>query len=91
MCFSARACLYTPIIPHAQEEQDRKRNHIRENLKDAMAVHQEFAENTLPSLKRAYIRKSQEAEVCAPPVAVACVASTSVDTSNLCARVCVGL
>ena len=46
-----------------QEEQDRIRKRVREDLKEAITAHADFAENTLPRLKRAYLKKCQEAEV----------------------------
>ncbi len=52
--------------PHVQEEQDRIRKRIREDVKDAITAHNEYAENTLPRLKRNYLKKCQEVEVRAP-------------------------
>ncbi|KAI9512277.1 hypothetical protein F5148DRAFT_1163734 [Russula earlei] len=45
-----------------KETQDRTRKRIREDLKGSTAAHVEFAENILPKLKRAYIKKCQEFE-----------------------------
>ena len=51
----------------AQEEQERIRKRIREDVKDAITAHSEYAENTLPRLKRNYLKKCQEVEVRSPP------------------------
>ncbi|EJF66392.1 RhoGAP-domain-containing protein [Dichomitus squalens] len=45
-----------------KEEQERIRKRIREDVKDAITAHSDYAENTLPRLKRNYIKKCQEAE-----------------------------
>ncbi|KAI0005390.1 hypothetical protein BJV74DRAFT_804021 [Russula compacta] len=45
-----------------KETQDRTRKRVREDLKDSTAAHVEFAENTLPKLKRSYLKKCQEYE-----------------------------
>ncbi|KAH9964547.1 hypothetical protein BC827DRAFT_1259589 [Russula dissimulans] len=45
-----------------KETQDRTRKRIKEDLKGSTAAHVDFAENTLPKLKRAYIKKCQEFE-----------------------------
>ena len=50
--------------PYIQDEQDRIRKRIREDVRDAISAHNEYAENTLPRLKRNYLKKCQEAEVC---------------------------
>lgn len=49
-----------------QEEQDRIRKRVKEDLKDAITAHAEYADNVLPRLKRAYLKKCQEAEVRTP-------------------------
>ena len=54
-----------------QEEQERIRKRIREDIKDSVTAHTDYAENVLPRLKRAYIRKCQEAEVSSHPFAAA--------------------
>jgi hypothetical protein len=46
-----------------KETQDRTRKRIKEDLKNSASAHTEYAENTLPKLKRAYIKKCQEFEV----------------------------
>ncbi|OSD05850.1 RhoGAP-domain-containing protein [Trametes coccinea BRFM310] len=49
-------------LANFKEEQDRIRKRIREDLKDAITAHADFAENVLPRLKRNYLKKCQEAE-----------------------------
>lgn len=44
------------------------RKRIREDLREAIASHDDYADSNLPSLKRIYLRKSQEAEVRLPPI-----------------------
>ncbi|KAI9431433.1 hypothetical protein H4582DRAFT_2085110 [Lactarius indigo] len=44
------------------ETQDRTRKRIKEDLKESTSAHTEFAENTLPKFKRAYLKKCQEFE-----------------------------
>lgn len=46
-----------------QETQDRTRKRIKEDIKESTSAHTEFAENTLPKYKRAYLKKCQEFEV----------------------------
>ncbi|KAI9445530.1 hypothetical protein H4582DRAFT_2109166 [Lactarius indigo] len=46
-----------------KETQDRTRKRIKEDLKESTSAHTEFAENTLPKFKRAYLKKCQEFEV----------------------------
>jgi hypothetical protein len=46
-----------------KETQDRTRKRIKEDLKGSASAHADFAENTLPKLKRAYIKKCQDFEV----------------------------
>ncbi|EMD41588.1 hypothetical protein CERSUDRAFT_110164 [Gelatoporia subvermispora B] len=50
-----------PLIS-LRETQDRIRKRIREDLKDAISAHTDYAENTLPRLKRNYLKKCQEVE-----------------------------
>ncbi|KAA1468463.1 RhoGAP-domain-containing protein [Dentipellis sp. KUC8613] len=50
-----------PLIA-LRESQDRSRKKIKEDLKESAAAHNEFIENQLPKLKRAYLRKCQEME-----------------------------
>lgn len=59
--------LKTEILPalHAlKETQERTRKRIKEDLRDATVNHVEYAENVLPKLKRTYLRKCQDVEVC---------------------------
>jgi len=55
----------------AQETQDRIRKRIRNHMKDSIQAHNDYAENVLPKLKRAYLKKCQDVEVrcliCAVP------------------------
>ncbi len=46
-----------------QEEQDRIRKRIRDDVKEAINAHTDYAENVLPRLKRTYLKKCQEVEV----------------------------
>ncbi|KAI0307495.1 hypothetical protein B0F90DRAFT_1674209 [Multifurca ochricompacta] len=45
-----------------KESQDRTRKRIKEDLKGSALAHADYAENTLPKLKRAYLKKCQEFE-----------------------------
>jgi hypothetical protein len=45
-----------------KETQDRTRKRIKEDIKSSTAAHTDFAENTLPKYKRAYLKKCQEFE-----------------------------
>jgi hypothetical protein len=47
-----------------QETQDRTRKRIKEDLKDSISAYTDFADNILPKLKRTYLRKCQDVEVC---------------------------
>ncbi|KAI0374525.1 RhoGAP-domain-containing protein [Pilatotrama ljubarskyi] len=49
-------------LANFKEEQDRIRKRVREDLKDAITAHADYAENVLPRLKRTYLKKCQEAE-----------------------------
>ncbi|KAI0828264.1 RhoGAP-domain-containing protein [Trametes gibbosa] len=49
-------------LANFKEEQDRIRKRVREDIKDAITAHVEYAESVLPRLKRAYLKKCQEAE-----------------------------
>ncbi|KAI8983411.1 hypothetical protein BD414DRAFT_81407 [Trametes punicea] len=49
-------------LANFKEEQDRIRKRVREDLKDAITAHADYAENVLPRLKRNYLKKCQEAE-----------------------------
>ncbi|KAI0757346.1 RhoGAP-domain-containing protein [Daedaleopsis nitida] len=49
-------------LSNFKEEQDRIRKRIRDDVKDAITAHSEFAEGVLPRLKRTYIKKCQETE-----------------------------
>ncbi|KAI0768636.1 hypothetical protein BD413DRAFT_563758 [Trametes elegans] len=49
-------------LANFKEEQDRIRKRVREDLKEAITAHADFAENQLPRLKRNYLKKCQEAE-----------------------------
>ncbi|OCH92733.1 RhoGAP-domain-containing protein [Obba rivulosa] len=53
--------IINPLVA-LRETQDRIRKRIREDLKDAISAHTEYAENTLPRLKRNYLKKCQEVE-----------------------------
>jgi hypothetical protein len=46
-----------------QGTQERIRKRIKDDLKESITAHNEYAEVTLPKLKRAYLKKCQEAEV----------------------------
>jgi len=50
-------------LTYQKETQDRTRKRIKEDLKESTSAHTEFAENTLPKFKRAYLKKCQEFEV----------------------------
>ncbi|KAI0651503.1 hypothetical protein C8Q79DRAFT_39833 [Trametes meyenii] len=60
-----------------KEEQERIRKRIRDDLKDAMTAHTEFAENDLPRLKRTYLKKCQEVEEYRNAAAAAPLSPTS--------------
>ncbi|KAF8272362.1 hypothetical protein EI94DRAFT_1776950 [Lactarius quietus] len=45
-----------------KETQDRTRKRIKDDLKASTLAHTEFAENTLPKFKRAYLKKCQDFE-----------------------------
>ncbi|KAH7912985.1 hypothetical protein BJ138DRAFT_1171559 [Hygrophoropsis aurantiaca] len=45
-----------------KETQDRTRKRIKEDLKESGNAYNEYAENSLPKLKRAYLKKCQEVE-----------------------------
>ncbi|KDQ54847.1 hypothetical protein JAAARDRAFT_181517 [Jaapia argillacea MUCL 33604] len=45
-----------------KETQERTRKRIKEDLKESIAAHVDYAENTLPRLKRNYLRKCQEVD-----------------------------
>ena len=49
-----------------QETQERTRKRIKEDLKNSSAAYADYAENMLPKLKRAYLRRCQDVEVCFP-------------------------
>jgi len=46
----------------AQDTQDRTRKRIKEDLRESSIAYNEYAENTLPKLKRTYLRKCQDVE-----------------------------
>ena len=57
------------ILPHTkldnyrlQESQDRTRKHIKEDLKESSNAYNDYAEGTLPKLKRTYLCKCQDVE-----------------------------
>lgn len=50
-------------LTYQKETQDRTRKRIKEDLKESTTAHTDFAENTLPKFKRAYLKKCQEYEV----------------------------
>ncbi|KAH9057750.1 hypothetical protein EDB87DRAFT_1832895 [Lactarius vividus] len=45
-----------------KDTQDRARKRVKDDLKESAAAYADYAENTLPKLKRAYFRKCQEYE-----------------------------
>ncbi|KIJ21430.1 hypothetical protein PAXINDRAFT_164934 [Paxillus involutus ATCC 200175] len=45
-----------------KETQERTRKRIKEDLKDSNSAYTDYAENTLPKLKRTYLKKCQEVE-----------------------------
>jgi len=53
---------------HGQETQERTRKRIREDIKESTLAHTEYAENTVPRLKRLYFKRCQEVDVCTNPV-----------------------
>ena len=53
-----------PPLKALREEQERTRKRIYEDLKDGTSAHIDYLENTLPRLKRQYLKKCQEVEVC---------------------------
>lgn len=59
--FCASLLLYLSCC--VKETQDRIRKRIREDMKDSVQAHTDYAENVLPKLKRSYIRKCQDVEV----------------------------
>lgn len=50
-------------LTYQKETQDRTRKRIKEDIKSSTVAHTDFAENTLPKYKRAYLKKCQEFEV----------------------------
>lgn len=46
-----------------QDTQERIRKRIREDLKEAITAHTDYAENVYPKLQRTYLKKAQDAEV----------------------------
>ena len=52
-----------PPLHALRETQERTRKRIREDLKESTLAHQDYVENTLPRLKRHYLKKCQEVEV----------------------------
>ena len=53
------SCSINPL----QEEQDRTRKRVREDLKDSHNAHVDYMENILPRLKRTYFKKIQDVDV----------------------------
>ncbi|GJE85925.1 RhoGAP-domain-containing protein [Phanerochaete sordida] len=51
----------TPLVG-LKETQERIRKRIREDLKEAISAHADYAENVFPKLKRSYMKKSQDVE-----------------------------
>ncbi|THH01505.1 hypothetical protein EW026_g1185 [Hermanssonia centrifuga] len=45
-----------------KETQERIRKRIREDLKDAISTHTDYAENVYPKLQRTYLKKAQDVE-----------------------------
>ncbi|KAH0838640.1 hypothetical protein J3R83DRAFT_6965 [Lanmaoa asiatica] len=45
-----------------KETQERTRKRIKEDLKESHSAYSDYAENTLPKLKRSYLKKCQEVE-----------------------------
>ncbi|PCH33303.1 RhoGAP-domain-containing protein [Wolfiporia cocos MD-104 SS10] len=63
-----------------RETQDRIRKRIKEDLKEAVNAHSDYAENILPKLRLKYIKKCQEAEDY--KAALAMLSSTTSASSN---------
>ncbi|EJD55489.1 RhoGAP-domain-containing protein [Auricularia subglabra TFB-10046 SS5] len=51
----------SPLV-QIRDVQERTKKRIREDLKDSITAHNDFAENTLPRLKRTYLKRCQEAD-----------------------------
>jgi hypothetical protein len=51
------------VIFGCKETQERTRKRIKEDLKESGVAYTDYAENTLPKLKRTYLKKCQEVEV----------------------------
>ncbi|KZV76944.1 RhoGAP-domain-containing protein [Peniophora sp. CONT] len=45
-----------------RDSQDRIRKRVKEDIKDSTQAHADYVEKTLPTLKRAYVRKAQEVD-----------------------------
>ncbi|KZW02078.1 RhoGAP-domain-containing protein [Exidia glandulosa HHB12029] len=56
-----RGEVMAPLV-QIRETQERTKKRIREDLKESITAHADFAENTLPRLKRAYLKRCQEAD-----------------------------
>ncbi|KAI9572604.1 hypothetical protein HD554DRAFT_2202498 [Boletus coccyginus] len=60
-----------------KETQERTRKRIKEDLKSSISAYSDYAENTLPKLKRTYLKKCQEVEVeCSGPASLASLTHT---------------
>ncbi|KAI0735515.1 hypothetical protein C8Q76DRAFT_611686 [Earliella scabrosa] len=68
-------------LANFKEEQDRIRKRIREDVKDAVTAHSDYADNVLPRLKRTYLKKCQEAEEYKSAAAAAANANATSPTS----------
>ncbi|KAG1757960.1 hypothetical protein EDB19DRAFT_1660019 [Suillus lakei] len=64
-----------------RETQERTRKRIREDLKESGSAYTDYAENTLPKLKRTYLKKCQEVEDHKAAAAAAPPQSTSTSTT----------
>ncbi|KAG2123602.1 hypothetical protein DEU56DRAFT_829349 [Suillus clintonianus] len=63
-----------------RETQERTRKRIKEDLKESGSAYIDYAENTLPKLKRAYLKKCQEVEDHKAAAAAAPSQSTATST-----------
>ncbi|EIN13461.1 RhoGAP-domain-containing protein [Punctularia strigosozonata HHB-11173 SS5] len=68
----------TPLVA-LRDSQDRTRKRIKEDLKDSLTAYTDYAENTLPKLKRVYLKKCQDVE----DYKTAASATSPIPTSNV--------
>lgn len=52
-----------PPLYALRETQERTRKRIKEDLRESTIAHQEYLDNVLPRIKRAYLKKCQEVDV----------------------------